>query len=416
MSDANATANNPQRRQGLGLIAAAVVLGGIGWGAWHWFEGRHSQSTDNAYVAGNLVQITAQVNGTVVAIGADDTDFVRAGQILVRLDPADARVAVEQAQAQLAQTLREVRTLFASHAPLKAQVALREAELPRAQTEVKRAQDDVDRRAPLVASGAVGREEYQHALAQLASAKDALAAARSAVLAATEQLRASQTQTEGTTVDRHPQVLRANARLRESFLALQRCELVAPIQGHVARRGVQLGQRVQAGAPLMTLVALDALWVDANFKEGQIDGMRIGQRAELQADVYGKKVFFRGTVVGLGAGTGSAFALLPAQNATGNWIKVVQRVPVRIAIDPRDLAEHPLRIGLSMEVKVDTLERSGKALADTPRSGLSETEVFEAQQRASSAEAQGSINASLGRKPAASAPVGVPAPRIATKP
>ena len=236
------------------------------------------------------------------------------------------------------------------------------------------------------------------------------------MLAATEQLRASQTQTEGTTVDRHPQVLRANARLRESFLALQRCELVAPIQGHIARRGVQLGQRVQAGAPLMTLVALDALWVDANFKEGQIDGMRIGQRAELQADVYGKKVFFRGTVLGLGAGTGSAFALLPAQNATGNWIKVVQRVPVRIAIDPRDLAEHPLRIGLSMEVKVDTLERSGKALADTPRSGLSETEVFEAQQRASSAEAQGSINASLGRKPAASAPVGVPAPRIATKP
>jgi membrane fusion protein, multidrug efflux system len=355
------------RRRGLTLIAAAVVLAGAAWGGWHWLHGRHHATTDNAYVAGNVVQITPQVGGTVVAILADDNDAVKAGQALVKLDTADFQVALDQAEAQLAQTVREVRALYAGNATLAAQVALREADLARVQADLARAQDDVDRRAPLVAGGAVGKEEYQHATAQLAAAKSAAAAARSAALAAKEQLATAQVMTQGTTVEQHPNVQRAVARVREAALALRRAELGAPIAGHVAKRAVQVGQRVQAGAPLMTVVALDQLWVDANFKEGQLAELRIGQPAELKADVYGSEVVYHGTVSGLGAGTGAAFALLPAQNATGNWIKVVQRVPVRIALDPQELAAHPLRVGLSMEVTVDTREQGGKTLADVPR-------------------------------------------------
>ena len=299
------TENKTARRRGLTLIAVAVVLVGIGWGGWHWVTGRHFETTDNAYVAGNVVQITPQVGGTVVAIGADDTDHVLAGQLLVRLDPADARVALDQAQAQLAQTVREVRGLYANNATLQAQISLRKADLTRAQAEATRLQDDVNRRAPLMASGAVGKEEFQHANAVVNTAKSTVAAAQAAVLAAQEQLAASQTQTDGTRIEEHPGVLRAAARVREAFLALQRMELVAPISGHIAKRGVQLGQRVAAGAPLMTVVALNDLWVDANFKESQLQTLRIGQSAELEADVYGNKVKYHGTVVGMGAGTGA---------------------------------------------------------------------------------------------------------------
>ncbi|HEX5684959.1 MAG TPA: efflux RND transporter periplasmic adaptor subunit [Ideonella sp.] len=382
-SPVQAPAANPDgRRRGLTLIATAVTLAAAGWGGWHWFHGRHRQTTDNAYVAGNVVQITPQVSGTVVAILADDNDAVKAGQALVKLDTADAKVALEQAEAQLAQTVREVRALYAGNATLKAQVALREADLARVQADLARAQDDVSRRAPLVSSGAVGNEEFQHATAQLASAKSALAAAQSAALAAKEQLTTGQVMTDGTTVEQHPNVQRAAARVREAALALKRDELPAPIEGHVAKRAVQLGQRVQAGAPLMTVVALDKLWVDANFKEGQLADLRIGQPAELTADVYGTKVTYHGKVAGLGAGTGAAFSLLPAQNATGNWIKIVQRVPVRIALDPAELAEHPLRVGLSMEVTVDTGDRGGKTLADAPRAhAVAATGVYETVDR-----------------------------------
>ena len=394
-----APAASAQRRRGLTLIATAVILAGAAWGVWHWMEARHSQTTDNAYVAGNVVQITPQLAGTVVAIQADDTDFVRAGQWLVKLDAADARVALEQAEAQLAQTVRDVRTLFANNATLKSQVSLREADLVRAQSDLVRAQDDVNRRKPLVDSGAVGKEEFQHATAQLDATKSVVNAAQAAVLAARDQLAAAETQTEGTTVEQHPNVQRAAARVREAYLAVQRVELLAPVDGHVAKRGVQIGQRVQAGAPLMTLVALDQLWVDANFKESQLQNLRIGQPAELEADVYGTKVVYHGTVAGLGAGTGAAFALLPAQNATGNWIKVVQRVPVRITLDPKEVAAHPLRVGLSMDVAVDTRDQGGKSLADTPRTApVSSTQVFEQQQRAADAEVQRIIANGMGRK------------------
>jgi membrane fusion protein, multidrug efflux system len=393
------SAADPRRRRGLTLIALAVALGALGWGGWHWFAGRHQENTDNAYVAGNVVQITAQVGGTVVAIQADDTDVVKAGQTLVKLDPADARVALEQAEAALAQSVRDVRSLFANNSTLAAQIKLRQADVARAQADVAKAQDDVNRRKPLLASGAVGQEEYNHALAQLTAARSALAAAQSGSQGAQDQLASSQTQTEGTTVAEHPAVQRAAAKVREAHLALQRAELVAPIDGQVAKRGVQLGQRVQAGAPLMALVQLDKLWVDANFKEGQLQSLRIGQPAELQADVYGKKVTFHGTVMGLGAGTGSAFSLLPAQNATGNWIKVVQRVPVRIALDPEELRAHPLRVGLSMEATVDTRVQDGQRLADASAHGpVSSTPVFEAQQRAADAEVQRVLARALGRK------------------
>ncbi|MNV01840.1 Multidrug export protein EmrA [compost metagenome] len=271
------------------------------------------------------------------------------------------------------------------------------------------------RRAPLMASGAVGKEEFQHANALVTSANSTVAAAQAAVVAAQEQLAASQTQTEGTSIEQHPNVQRASARVREAYLAVQRAQLVAPLDGHVAKRGVQVGQRVQAGAPLMTLVPLNDLWVDANFKESQLKTLRIGQPAELEADVYGTKVVYHGTVTGLGAGTGAAFALLPAQNATGNWIKVVQRVPVRIALDPKEVAEHPLRVGLSMEVKVDTADQSGKTLADTQRTTpVAATAVFDEQFKAADDEVAHIIAANLGRS--GKAAVAVASPKVGKAP
>ena len=392
------TRTDPARRRGLTVIAIVVLLAGVAWATWHWLYARHSVNTDNAYVAGNVVQITPQLPGTVVAILADDNDFVRAGQPLVRLDPTDARVALERAEADLGRTVREVRVLFANDATGKAQVAQRQADMVRTQTELLRAQDDVQRRAPLLASGAVGQEEYQHAKARLANALSGVAAAQAGVQVAQQQLAAGRAQTEGTTLEQHPGVQQAAARVREAFLALQRAELLAPVDGHVAKRGVQLGQRVAAGATMMTLVSLDQLWVDANFKEAQLNAVRIGQSAELEADVYGSKVVFHGKVAGLGAGTGAAFALLPAQNATGNWIKIVQRVPVRITLDPKELAAHPLRLGLSMDVTVDTQDQSGKALANAPRADpVVTTRVFDAQMQASEVHVKGIIAASLGR-------------------
>jgi membrane fusion protein (multidrug efflux system) len=369
---------NPQRKKALTAVALAVLLAGAAYGIYYATVLDHYEHTDNAYVQGNVVQLTPQVGGTVLSINADDTDFVKAGQPLVRLDPADARMALDQAEAQLAQTVREVRTLFANNGTLGAQIALREADLARARSELARALDDVDRRAPLVATGAVGKEEFNHATAQLSAARSAVAAAQSAALAARGQLGANQVLTENTSVEQHPNVLRASARVREAYLALKRADLLAPVDGYVARRSVQLGQRVQAGAPLMSLIALDQVWVDANFKESQLRDVRIGQPVTLQADIYGKKVQYHGTVEGLGAGTGAAFALLPAQNATGNWIKVVQRVPVRVALDPKEVAEHPLRVGLSMEARIDVSKTDGRVLSDATRhSAVSQTTVFD---------------------------------------
>ncbi|HEY4067064.1 MAG TPA: HlyD family efflux transporter periplasmic adaptor subunit [Burkholderiaceae bacterium] len=389
---AAAPQGNPARKKALTGVAAAVVIGGIAYAAYWALVLNHYESTDNAYVQGNVVQLTPQIGGTVVAINADDTDHVKAGQLLVKLDPADAQVALDQAEAQLAQTVREVRTTYANNSTLKAQIAARQADLARAQADVARlqsdvvrAQDDVNRRSPLLASGAVGKEEFEHSSSQLVAAKSAVTAAKgtvaaadSALTAAREQLASNQTLTDGVAVDQHPNVLRGAARVREAYLALHRSDLLAPVDGFVAKRSVQLGQRVQAGAPLMSVIALNQVWVDANFKESQLQNLRIGQPVELQADVYGKKVAYSGKIEGLGAGTGSAFSLLPAQNATGNWIKVVQRVPVRITLDPKELADHPLRVGLSMDAKVDISKTDGRMLADgsTP-STIVQTAIFD---------------------------------------
>jgi len=388
----------PRRKKALVAVAAVTLLGGIAYGAWYVLVASHFEHTDNAYVQANVVQVTSQVGGTVVSIGADDTDRVRAGQVLVRLDPADAQVALDQAQAQLAQAVREVRTLYANNGSLSAQVSLRQADLSRAQNELARAQDDVQRRSPLVASGAVGKEEFVHAQAQLAVARSGVSAAESALLAAREQLASNQSLTEGTSVSEHPNVARAAARVREAYLAVQRAALLAPLDGHVAKRTVQVGQRLQAGAPVMTLVALERPWVDANFKESQLQRIRIGQPATLTADVYGQKVVYHGTVSGLGAGTGAAFALLPAQNATGNWIKVVQRVPVRVSLDEAEVKAHPLRVGLSMLVEVDVKNQDGAVLAQAPREQpVARTTVYDDLQKDADALVQRIVSRNLGR-------------------
>jgi membrane fusion protein (multidrug efflux system) len=400
-------AGNPRRRKALMSIAAVVVVAGGAFIAYDRLVASQFEKTDNAYVQGNVVQITPQIGGTVIAIMADDTDFVKAGQLLVKLDPADAGVALQQAEADLAQSVRQVRTLYANNGALAAQVTLRAADVARAQDSVARAADDLSRRQALVVNGAVSREELQHAQSQFNAARSTLAGAEAAVIAAREQLSSNQALTEGTSVQAHPSVQAAAARLREAWLASQRLSIAAPVDGHVARRTVQLGQRVAAGAPLMSVVPLRQLWVDANFKEVQLRKIRIGQPVRLVADVYGSKVEYRGTVAGLGAGTGAAFALLPAQNATGNWIKVVQRVPVRVALDPEQLASHPLRVGLTMDARVDVSRQDGKMLSDGPRADQDmRTQALNTADSGAEAAVRRVIAANLarGEQPARTAP------------
>jgi len=355
-----------QRKKALTILAGVVVLGALSWGIYDYLLASHYEGTDNAYVQGHVIQITPQIGGTVMAILADDTDFVKAGQPLVQLDPADARVALDQAEAALAQAVRQVRTLYANNGALAAQVRLRDAEVLRAQGDVARATDDLNRRQSLGGNGAVSKEELGHAQSQLATARSALAAAEAGVNAAREQLSSNQALTDGTQLEQHPSVQLAAAKVREAHLATQRTALLAPVDGYVARRTVQLGQRVAAGTPLMAVIPLNNVWVDANFKEVQLRHIRIGQPVVLVADLYGKKVEYKGVVSGVGIGTGAAFSLLPAQNATGNWIKVVQRVPVRIALEAQQLIDKPLRVGLSMDVEVNVTDQSGKVLADVP--------------------------------------------------
>ena len=400
-----------RRRPALIAVAAITLLAGAAYGAYWATVLRHHESTDNAYVQAPLVQVTPQVGGTVLQVLVDDTDIVKAGQPLVKLDPADAKLALERAEAQLAQTVREVRTLYANNASLDANIKLREADVKRVQADLAKAQEDVNRRKPLVATGAVGGEEMKHAESALAAVQSQLAAAQSALAAAQEQAASNRALTEGTSVEHHPNVERAAAAVREAFLALQRCELPAAVGGQIARRTVQVGQRVAAGAPLMAIVPLDQVWVEANFKEVQLREMRIGQKVALTADLYGSKVEYEGRVLGLGAGTGAAFALLPAQNATGNWIKVVQRVPVRIELDGKQLAEHPLRVGLSMEATVDTGDTHGAPVATVaavPRSTAS-TSVFDPQEQAADKRVQQIVRTNLGGHAAAKAPLEVAA-------
>ena len=337
-----------QRRLWLIAASGVLALGAIGYGTYWALTLRFQEFTDDAYVSGNVVQITPQISGTVVAIGADNTQFVQAGQPIVQLDRADAKVALDQAEAQLARTVREVRNLFSTSAQLAATLQVREADLATAT-------EDLARRERLSNSGAISGEELQHA-------RDAYRGAQAAVLSARQQLAANRARVDGTSVDNHPDVQNVAASVRAAYLAYARTSLPAPVSGFVAQRSVQLGQRVNPGTPLLSIVPLDQVWVDANFKEPQLASMRVGQTVNLTADLYGHSVTYHGTIIGFNAGTGSAFALLPAQNATGNWIKIVQRVPVRIALNPSELAAHPLQIGLSMKARVDTHDRGGARL------------------------------------------------------
>ena len=341
-----------RRRRWLVGLGAALALIALVWLAWWLLEARFYESTDDAYVAGDLVNVMSQVSGTVVSIAADETDRVQVGQELVRLDATDAEIALQEAEQQLARTVRQIRTVFATRDQLRAVAGQRRSDLARAQS-------DFDRRRDLAASGAVSGEELGHA-------RDALKAARDALIAAEKNLAASSALVGHTGVAENPEVRAEATQVELAWLALARTSVRAPVSGYVARRTVQLGERISPGAPLMAIVPLGRLWLEANFREVQLRHMRIGQPAAVVADLYGGHVTFHGRVAGLGMGTGSAFALLPAQNATGNWIKVVQRVPVRIALDASELSAHPLRIGLSTVVTIEVRDASGPQLAQTP--------------------------------------------------
>lgn len=342
----NGNGNGKRKRQLL-LLTFALILVAIIFSLYWFLYARYYEETDDAYVGGNVVQISAQVSGTVTSIKADDTQVVKAGQQLVTLDASDAKVALAQAEAALAQSVRQTRQVFLNNDTLAASVAAGEANLVRAR-------DDVQRRQAGIASGAVSAEDLAHAKEALKSAEAALDQAR-AGLAANRAL------TDHTNVTEHPNVLQASAQVRNAYLNYARVNIVAPVSGFVSKRSVQLGQRIAAGSPLMAIVPLEQIWIDANFKESQLQHLRVGQPVEVVADVYGSGVKYRGTVVGFSAGTGGAFSLLPAQNATGNWIKVVQRVPVRIALDPQEVQAHPLRIGLSTTATVN-IRGDGKPL------------------------------------------------------
>jgi len=328
---------------GAAILAVAVLAGAYAAQA----DGRWV-STEDAYVEGNVVQVTPQVGGVVTAIRADNTDRVEPGAVLIELNGVDAQLALDAARANLARSVRQVRGQFAMAGQDGATVALRKVDLARAE-------EDVARRSALARIGAIPGEELVHA-------QQAVRTARAALAVASEQLKRNHALIDGTTVESHPDVQAAAVQLRNASVALARTKVVAPVGGVVTKRGVQVGQRVAAGAPLMSVVPLDHLWVTANLKESQLRNVRIGQPVRLTTDLYGDGVVYHGRVLGQDAGTGSAFSLLPAQNATGNWIKVVQRVPVRIALDPAEVSAQPLQLGLSMRVEVDTEARDGKRL------------------------------------------------------
>ncbi|MCF5468250.1 HlyD family efflux transporter periplasmic adaptor subunit [Pseudomonas syringae] len=345
---------NPGKRRFL-LIVLAIIVVLCGLGIWAWYEvyGQWSEETDDAYVNGNVVEITPLVTGTVISIGADDGDLVHEGQVLLKFDPSDAEVSLQSAEANLGKVVRQVRGLYSNVDGMKAQLAAQ-------RTAVQTAQDNYNRRRSLAAGGAISQEELSHA-------RDSLTSAQSALNSLQQQLSTSVALVDDTVVSSHPDVKAAAAQLRQAYLANARSTLVAPVTGYVAKRTVQLGQRIQPGTATMAVIPLDQLWIDANFKETQLGKMRIGQPVEISSDLYGSDVKYSGTIDSLGAGTGSAFALLPAQNATGNWIKIVQRVPVRVHINPEELAKHPLRVGLSTTVEVNLHDQSGPVLAQQPR-------------------------------------------------
>jgi membrane fusion protein (multidrug efflux system) len=343
------TTPNPNKRKAVLLgITGVFALGALAYGAYATLVLSQRVETDNAYVGGNLITVSSQVAGSVIEIRADETQQVQAGAEIVRLDPADAEIALTQAEARLGTAVRQQRERYSNVEQLLAVVEQRRVALASAR-------EDLARRAPLAAEQVVSGEDVAHA-------RRAVEDARAALEVALKQVAAARTGTAGVDAAHHPSVLAAKADYLSAWLAARRNTVVAPVSGYVAKRSVQVGSRIAPGTPLLSVVPLDQLWVDANFKESELRDIRVGQPVTIEADMYGSKVSFHGKVMGLAAGTGSAFSLLPAQNASGNWIKVVQRVPVRISLDPKELAAHPLRVGLSATVDIDISRKEGGAL------------------------------------------------------
>jgi membrane fusion protein, multidrug efflux system len=379
------TTNSPngKRRRILLLIAVIFIVVGALWAAYWVLVLEKREKTDDAYVNGNRVVISAQVSGTVIAVLADDTQLVNAGQILVRLDPTDAQTALSRSASALAQTVRQVRQQKATAGQFDSEIQTRKLELARAEI-------DLAKRQPLIAENAIAGEEVRHA-------QESVQMARAALTQAERQSQSAHALIDGTLVESNPAVLQAKDAYRDAWIAAQRNAVVAPVTGYVAERSVQLGQHIQAGEALMTVIPLHSLWVDANFKEVQLRNLRIGQKTQVRSDLYGGSFIFHGHVQGMSAGTGAAFSLLPPQNASGNWIKVVQRVPVRILIDDNDLIKSPLRVGLSATVTVDTTSRDGPVLAqsagDQP---VGDTQVYTQDLAKANAEADVVVRQNLG--------------------
>ncbi len=353
MSEQGKPAKEARRSRPLPTIALMCVLAGIvGFAIYYFAIARNQVKTDDAYVNGDLVRLSPQISGTVIAINTDETLFVQRGQLLAQLDPRDTEVALAQAKASLGQTVRDVAQLFTQEARDAAQFNAQ-------QTLLTQATEDLARDRSVFAVRGVSDETLRHDELAVRSARAALEQAR-ATLASTRA------QIAGTKPESHPRVLQAEANLRTAWLAAARTRVVAPVSGYVVRRSVQLGQQVTPSTEMLAIVPLDSVWIDANFKENQLGSLRIGQPVQVSADMYGSHVQYHGKVLGLTAGTGSALAVLPAQNATGNWIKIVQRLPVRIGLDPRELQQHPLFLGLSTVVEVDVHDGSGAALSKQP--------------------------------------------------
>ena len=347
------TAQRSRRRQLLTWLAIGVVAAGILYGVWSFVFAGNSVSTDNAYVGADVAPVTPLVSGPVARVLVRETEVVQPGQPLVLLDDSDAKIAVAQAQAALGQAERKVRGYLANDAALAGQVGARDADVAKARSDLERARVDLQRREALAASGAVSGDELTNAKNRFAEAQAALAQTAAAKRAAEGAREANRVLVEGVDVEQNPEVAAARAKLSQAELDLSRTVIRAPIAGEVSKKTVEPGQHVQMGVPIMQVVPNAEMFVDANFKEVQLDRVRPGQAVTLTSDLYGRGVKFHGRVRGLTGGTGSAFSLIPAQNASGNWIKVVQRLPVRIDLDPRELKDHPLRVGLSMKASVD---------------------------------------------------------------
>ena len=365
-TDTPTSSNNKsqQRKKGLSIFILLLLLIAIGSAAYWFFFVKGFEETEDAYVSGNQVMVSAQVAGNISKINVDNMDPVQAGDVLLELDDTNAKLSFEQAKSNLANAVRQVSQLNYTVKQLKSAVRANEITLAQAQ-------GNLNRRVQLVKDGAIDKESFQHA-------KEAVELAKANLTTSQNQLEANQALLLDGPLSEQPQIQSAVSNLKQAWLNLERTKIRSPIKGYVARRNAQVGQAVSVGGALMAVVTTDQMWLDANFKETQLTHMRIGQPVEIHFDLYGKDKTFNGKVVGIEMGTGSAFSLLPTQNATGNWIKVVQRVPVRIQLDPQQLAENPLRIGLSATVKVDVSDSQGETLRDqSPTTTLYSTNVLQ---------------------------------------